>query len=218
MVGSPFIMRMPPGFTFVILIIRHRTTIFSDEKELQAMPHSSQSPQQRPEHARRPPSRPNTTYWQAPAAGFIESDWTEWLTPHVMTQLLAHGRWVDVATPVRHEVGEPFRCHFSARDRWLTRQGSQAYLGYGLYKYSGRSWWWLHSWLIDSTGTLIDSADRDEETRYFGAPWSRELLAAVNATPGHPFEDILADGLRGAAPARATIRGPTKFYRGVPAT
>ena len=54
----------------------------------------------------------------------------------------------------------------------------------------------MHSWLIDATGTLIDSAERDEHTRYFGVPWSRELLDAVNATPGHDFEDILEDGLR----------------------
>lgn len=65
----------------------------------------------------------------------------------------------------------------------------------GLYPYRGRSYWWLHSWLIDATGTLIDSTERDEQTRYLGVPWSWELLDAVNETPGHEFEDILAGGL-----------------------
>lgn len=54
----------------------------------------------------------------------------------------------------------------------------------GLYPYRGRSYWWLHSWLIDATGTLIDSTERDEQTRYLGVPWSWELLDAVNETPG----------------------------------
>ena len=162
---------------------------------------------------------------QAPAADFIESDWTSWMTPAVTAHMSAHGRWMDVATLVRHEVGEPLRCHFTVLDRWCSRQGSRAYFGFGLYPYRGRSYWWLHSWLIDASGTLIDSAERDEQTRlslgqllYFGVPWSWALLDAVNATPGHEFEDILADGLRRcralpqlqpATPSRLPVSSPT---------
>ena len=108
---------------------------------------------------------------QEPAAGFIDSDWTTWLTPAVTAHLSAHGRWKDVSIPTRQEVGIPLRCHFTVLDRLRERPGSQAYFGFGLYLYRGRRWWWLHSWLIDSTGTLVDSAERDEQTKYFVVPW-----------------------------------------------
>lgn len=118
-------------------------------------------------------------------------------TTAVSAHLLAHGRWVDLAeTPARQKLGTPLRCHFSVLDRWRERPGSQAFFGFGLYAYCGQSYWWLHSWLIDSTGTLIDSAERDDQTQYYGVPWTLELLDAVHETIGHEFEDILADGLR----------------------
>lgn len=131
------------------------------------------------------------------------------MTPAVTAHLTSHGRWVDLAaTPVRHEWAEPLRCHFTVLDRWRSRHGSQAFFGFGLYLYRGRRYWWLHSWLIDATGTLIDSAERDEQTQYFGVPWSWGLLDAVNATPGHEFEDILADGLRDCSPGAAQGQPP----------
>src|SRR5437868_4383812 len=60
---------------------------------------------------------------------------------------------MDAATPVREELGVPLRCHFTVLDRWRERPGSQAFFGFGSYPYNGRRYWWLHSWLIDSTGT-----------------------------------------------------------------
>lgn len=132
---------------------------------------------------------------QAPAAGFIDSDWAKWMTPHVTAHLSAHGRWVDIGIPTRQELGEPLRCHFTMLDRLRERPGSKAFFGFGLYPHNNRSYWWLHSWLIDAAGTLIDSAERDDQTIYFGVPWSWKLLGAVNETPGHEFEDILADGM-----------------------
>ena len=147
----------------------------------------------------RPEPTIQTLQWrllaQAPA-GFIDTDWSDWMTPAVLAHMSANGRWMDVGIAVRHEPGEPLRCHFTVLDRWCSRPASQAHFGFGLYPYRQCRWWWLPSWLIDSTGTLIDSAERDERTQYFGVRWDQELLDAVNATPGHEFEDILADGLR----------------------
>ena len=146
-------------------------------------------------------------------AGFIDSDWTVWMTPAVLSHLSAHGRWVDLAvTPVREELGIPLRCHFTALERLRERAGSQAYFGFGLYGYCGRYYWWLHSWPVEADGTLIDSAEgRDSNTRYFGAPWSWALLKAVCATPDHPFESILLDGLRGVAPGLHQSRTCTQI-------
>ena len=139
---------------------------------------------------------------RSPAPNFIETDWTDWLTPHVIAHLLSHGRFVTVATPVREELGVPLRCHFTVLDRLRERQGSTAFFGFGLYPHQGQRYWWLHSWLIDAEGVLIDSAHgqelrdaQDKNPRYYGAPWSWALLDAVNATRGHHFEELLLDGL-----------------------
>ena len=148
---------------------------------------------------------------QSPHAKFIESDWTDWLTPHVTAHLLSHGRFLPVSTPVREELGVPLRCHFTVLDRWRERIGSQAYFGFGLYPYKGRSYWWLHSWLIDAEGVLIDSAHgQDKDTRYYGAPWSKALLAAVIMSPDHPFDEILLDGLKSTAPTKAVPSQSTR--------
>ena len=40
-------------------------------------------------------------------AGFIDTDWLTWMTPAVTAHMSARGRWMDVATLVRHEVGNP---------------------------------------------------------------------------------------------------------------
>lgn len=102
---------------------------------------------------------------QAPAAGFIESDWTDWMTSAVLTHVTAHGRWVDEATPVR--VGRTVALSLHCAGPLTGTPRKHGLLRFRpLYPYNGRRYWWLHSWLIDKTGTLIDLAQgQDKDTR-----------------------------------------------------
>lgn len=112
---------------------------------------------------------------------FEEEDYlAAWINPGVAQYFLAN--YVEVVPKaIRFRAGRPYQCHRNSLEFAAGHPGAVPYLGFQLFDLYGEWWWYLHSFVIDADGTLMDSGMETETARYFGVPWSWELHDLLTA-------------------------------------
>lgn len=100
-----------------------------------------------------------------------------WVTPAVLALVDQHG---VVLKPERvvFNVGVPLRCHENALAYATRHSGCLPWFGFAL----SLGQWWLHSFVVEEGGGVVDSGPETELAMYFGLPWCLELFRLVGGT------------------------------------
>ena len=97
-----------------------------------------------------------------------------WITPAIAGLLLTHGEEMRAAQVV-YGVGRPLDCHRNALELATSHPRVLPWFGFSLC----RGVWWIHSWVVDGDGVVIDSGPPTDPALYFGIKWGWELYRLI---------------------------------------
>lgn len=102
-----------------------------------------------------------------------------WMSRGILDLLLYKGTVMQPARVV-YGVGRPMDCHRNALEHATVNASTSAWFGFSL----SRGVWWLHSWVMDEGGVVLDSGPPTTRALYFGVRWGNELYNAIPKRQG----------------------------------
>lgn len=101
-----------------------------------------------------------------------------WITPVVASLLLEHAVEMRPQS-IRYKEGRPLDRHRNALEYATLNPRATAWFGFSL----SLGCWWLHSWVLEEDGTVIDSGPPTAPAIYAGLLWGLELYTAISKRP-----------------------------------